>query len=145
MYTILLNKWYYVSMYWIAESSGFHANPEIRIRIKILLTGFPDAVLLRRINDAPIHPLSSSPDTLRRSLTRKTAHRYSTIDTLIPPSVCPLFPVELAFFIHAIPVTCCKVYSFCAVNILKVLSFRRNTEYRKEVPSISTLTCLRKW
>lgn len=103
LYTTLSSKWYYVYMYWIAESSGFRANPEIRIRIKILLTEFPDAVLLRRINDAPVHPPSSFSDTLRRSLTRETAHQYSTIDTLFLRQSVRRSPWNLQIFYSCNP------------------------------------------
>lgn len=100
------SRWYYVSMYWIAEGSGFRANPEIRIRIKILLTEFPDAVLLHRINDKlpfTLHLPSSIPlgDLWR-------ARQRIDIPPSIPPSsLSGVFPRETRkFFIHAIPVTC---------------------------------------
>lgn len=57
---------------------GFRVNLKISIRIKIFLIEFP-AIVLHRINDTPIYPSSSFPDTLRRPLMRETAHRYSEI------------------------------------------------------------------
>lgn len=121
LYTTLSSKWYYVYMYWIVlRVVDFAPIPRSEFGSRYSWQSFPMQSFCVVSMTLPFTLHLPSPIPLGDLWCAR--QRIN-----IPPSIL-YFSVSLSgvprgtcrFFIHAIPVTCCKVYSFCAVNILKV-------------------------